>query len=248
MKRWLAVAVCLFVAGCESEEAKRQREEQLQREIEASKAERQKQVAQLLGAPDALEPKYTDPRVEFCNNGPIRRLCVKVRVPRGLAREDLEQNMRHALLTHFMKWGGAERLLGAVSVLAYASPNLDAPYDAAEAVFAPGGVWSRADQAVPVSDWRPTIDVHPDYLKPRVEIAVGTKAVLKPGEFSKAVYLSRSASSWRDPDIIARLSAGVPVVVVGKEDFGVAGVRYQVETTRGAKKRGWVHAAELAVR
>ena len=170
-------------------------------------------------------------------------MAVRVRVPHGLSREELEQNVRHALL-HFYQSGPVK--FGAVSVGAFASERTNLGFDAAMGEFAPHGKWSKADPGVPLSEWQAKIDFEEHYFEKRTYLAAGTRATLVlASEFSDTIGLSRKADRWHDEDILAELKPGVRVVVVGKEDFGKVGVRYEVEMTSGPKRRGWVHAFEV---
>ena len=169
-------------------------------------------------------------------------MVVRVVVPRGLSREELDLNVRHALL-HFYQSGPVK--FGAVSVGAFTSEKMSLGADAALGEFAPNGQWSAASTDVPLSKWQATITLADLYFQERKEFPVGSRAVLVASEFSETVDLSRKAGRWLAEDIVAELKPGASAVVVGSEDFGPAGVRYEVETTSGPKHRGWVHAFEL---
>ncbi len=205
-------------------------------------APQQPTPAEVLGVGSDVTPQYKLVGTERFDIGGTARLNVKVTVPRGLTREELEQNVRHALL-HFYESGTTK--FGAVSVLAYASANTNGAYDAAKGDFAPHGQWSAASTDVPLSNWQAKIEFEEHYFQNKKEFPTGTRATLTASEFSETIRLSRKANRWLDEDILAKLKPGLPVVVVGKEDFGAAGVRYEVETARGPKQRGWVHAFSL---
>lgn len=198
--------------------------------------------AEVLGVGSNVTPQYKLVSTERFDIGGTARLDVKVTVPRGLAREELERNVRHALL-HFYESGSTK--FGAISVLAYASARTNGPYDAAKGDFAPHGEWSAASTDVPLSSWQAKIEFDEHYFQERKEFAIGTHATLTASEFSETIGLSRRANRWFDEDILAELKPSLPVVVVGKEDFGAAGVRYEVETARGPKQKGWVHSSAL---
>jgi hypothetical protein len=118
-------------------------------------------VANLLGVPGGFVPAYTLIGTERFDIGGTPRLSVRVTVPRGLTRETLELNIRHALLRAYESSGTK---LGAVSVLAYASANTSGAYDAATGDFAPEGKWSAASTEVPLSGWRASITFAEQYF------------------------------------------------------------------------------------
>lgn len=201
-------------------------------------------AAEVLGVGTDFAPKYTIVRTERFDFAGTPRLSMRVTVPRGLPRAELEANMRHALLRAYES--GPVRL-GAVSVLAYSSEKTDGVFDAASANFAPGGKWSAASTDVPLSSWQAQVTFADSYFQERVYLATGTLAVLVLAhpEFSQTIDLSRKAERWLAEDLLAELKPGVPVVIVGQKDFGIAGVRYEVKTTSGKKHRGWVHSFDL---
>src|SRR5262245_54044798 len=59
----------------------------------------------------------------------------------------------------------------------------------------------------------------------------------------RRLLVRQGQTSWRE--IVAELKPGLSVVVVGKQDFGIASVQYEVETARGPRKNGWVHTFHL---
>lgn len=200
-------------------------------------------AAEVLGVKRDFTPRYELINMDRPDFAGVPRLVVRVRVPRGLSREELEQNVRHALL-HFYASGPVK--FGAISVGAYASERMSMGADAALGEFAPHGQWSAANPAVPLSDWQAKISFEESYFEQRTYFAKGTRAVLVlvDAEFSDTISLSRKANQWLEEDIIAELKPGAPVVVIGHEDFGRAGVRYEVETVK-PRRRGWVHSFDL---
>ncbi|QDE90072.1 hypothetical protein BHS06_14520 [Myxococcus xanthus] len=204
---------------------------------------KQPTAAEVLGVKLDFTPRYELINMDRPDIAGVPRLVVRVRVPRGLSREELEQNVRHALLQFYER---APVRLGAVSVGAYASERLNMGADAALGEFAPGGQWGEADPAVPLSAWQAKISFEEHYFEQRTYLAKGTRATLVlSSEFSDTISLSRKANRWLEEDILAELKPGVSVVVVGYEDFGKAGVRYEVETANKPKRKGWVHSFEL---
>jgi hypothetical protein len=118
-------------------------------------------AAEVLGVKPGFAPQYTLAASERFDSAGTPRLNVRIIVPRGLPRDELERNVRHALL-HFYQ-GGPVRF-GAVSVLAYASAQTNGAYDAAKGDFAPRGQWSEADASAPLSVWQAKIDIKESYF------------------------------------------------------------------------------------
>ncbi|QDE68266.1 MULTISPECIES: hypothetical protein [Myxococcus] len=204
---------------------------------------KQPTAAEVLGVKPDFTPRYEIINMDRLDIAGVPRLLVRVRVPRGLSREDLESNVRHALLKSY---DSVPVRLGAVSVAAYGSERMNMGADAAIGEFAPGGQWSAADPGVPLSEWQAKISLDDSYFNQRSYFAKGTRATLVfSSEFSDTISLSRKADRWLAEDLLAELKPGVSVVVVGYEDFGKAGVRYEVETANKPKRKGWVHSFAL---
>ncbi|NOK05989.1 MULTISPECIES: hypothetical protein [Myxococcus] len=204
---------------------------------------KQPTAAEVLGVKPDFTPRYEIIDMDRPDIAGAPRLVVRVRVPRGLSREELELNVRHALLKSY---DSAPVRLGAVSVAAYVSERMSMGADAALGEFAPGGQWSAADPGVPLSGWQAKISLDEYYFEHRTYLAKGTRATLVlSSEFSDTISLSRKANRWLEEDILAELKPDVPVVVVGYEDFGKVGVRYEVETAIKPKRKGWVHSFNL---
>ncbi|WP_342374595.1 hypothetical protein NVS55_24980 [Myxococcus stipitatus] len=233
MIRWIVAMFFLLFTACSSPPPK---------EPEAPT----RTAADVLGVGTDFMPKYTVASTERFDFTGTPRLSMRVTVPSGLSRMELEANLRHALLRAYES-GPVQ--YGAVSVLAYSSTKTDGAFDAASADFAPGGKWSEASKDVPLSKWRVHFTFADSYFQERKPLSVGTRAILvlsMPG-VAKTVALSSKANRWLDEDILARLSPSTPVLIVDQADFGIVGVRYEVETTTGKKHRGWVHASALKV-
>ncbi|OJT21055.1 hypothetical protein BO221_29710 [Archangium sp. Cb G35] len=199
-------------------------------------------AADVLGVGPDFTPQYTFLSMDRVDIAGAPRLVVRVQVPRGLTREELEGNVRHALL-RFYEAGPVK--FGAVSVGAFTTTKTNLGYDAAKGDFAPGGEWSAADPGVPLSNWLAKVDVEERYFQERKALPTGTRATLVKSELSDTVSMSRSADRWGAEDILAELKPGAPVVVVGSQDLGAAGTAYEVETTSKPKRRGWVLAGDL---
>ncbi len=208
----------------------------------------QDRLERACGVSRSFESKYVIRESNHADYRGTPRFIMRVSVPRGLTHEELQANMRHALLKAYELGGGSS--LGAVNVLAYASPETEGAYSAASGVFAPGGDWAKADSSVWLSDWRVSIEFAPSYFEERpAPLAVGTPVVLGSTDGPKTVLLSRNATSWTDADAVARVPVGTKAHVTAAKEFNAAEGRvllvYEVAVD-ATKQRGWVR--DYAVR
>lgn len=189
-----------------------------------------------VGVSRTFPAKYKKRKQERFDLPAAPRVSVRVSVPSGLSREELDANVRHALL---VTYDGARPKFGAVDVLAFRGEKVDGFFTAAKGTFAPGGDWGSADPGAPLDRWRTVIEFQESYFAP-TPLGVGVSVVMVADEGS-TVGLSRSPRSWGDADITARVAPGTAARIVGKQDLGTL-VRYEVETAVPPKRRGWVHA------
>jgi len=106
-------------------------------------------------------PKFVKRKLERYDSVNIPRMQVRISVPSGLSRRELEKNLCVAAL---QAYHGAGNTLGAVAVLAYVGEQVSGMYTAAKTDFAPDGKWDKADPTVPVSRWRFSIEYAKSYF------------------------------------------------------------------------------------
>lgn len=179
----------------------------------------------------------------------IPRLDVRVSVPRGLPKADLEANLRHALLTAYEKATKGAKL-GALTVGAYASEKTDGPYSAGQATFAPGGQWKNADREAPLSSWAVTIELAAGYFEEKPTTPKIGASVVIADENSDTVTVSNKVDRWQDEDVVARVPSGTKAKLLSSKEFPMVGgtsmVRDEVEIAR-THKRGWVNGSYVKV-
>ncbi len=166
-------------------------------------------------------------------------------VPPGLSREELEQNLRHALL---VSYEGSTTPLGAVTVFAYIddgeTTDIEGPYTAGTGEFAPFGTWSKADASVPIRRWQASVVLADRYFAPAVEaIPIGAARVLRGSSGDDVVIASTAEQKPGDP-VVATVPGGTRVRVKGVARFEVGAalplLRYEVELLDGSGRHGWV--------
>lgn len=176
----------------------------------------------------------------------VPRLSVRVSVPPGLSRDDLQAHVCHALVTSYAKAGVK---LGAVEVFAYGSENTSGAFSAAKGVLAPEGDWARADPDVAFDNWKVTFEFADGYFDAKPTTFVVGATVTLFDEAAPTVGLSRDPKTFNDSTIVAKVPSGTKARVVGVQEFPLAGgrtvVRYEVETTAGPKRRGWAQALDV---
>lgn len=206
------------------------------------------EIEQAAGVYRDMPARYTIKETERIDAPRANRLSIRVTVPPGMSRQELELNLRHALMRAYET---SNDRLGAVNVYAYLDDggkvDLDDIATAGRGDFAPGGAWAAADASVPIRKWSAKIDLMERYFTPQPELVpVGAERVLH-ADNGERIAVSNKARSWTDKDIVARLPVGTKVRILAAETFETgapkAEVRYEVTTIGGV--RGWVHGFEV---
>jgi len=206
-------------------------------------------------------PSYRVAEDERCgfNRGP--RYCLRITVPDGLNRPALAANLQHALRDAYARHDREGNTPAAVRVGAYRpDSNLQDFYNAGTANFAPGGVWTDANAAVPVEDWRVCdLDLPESYFAPRSVadplIPNGARVKLiahglyggkaDPGELVEIV----AAFAQRDP-VIADVPSGTAATVLegrtSPNNVAKPLNFYRVSLrVKGRQVEGWVIQADV---
>jgi hypothetical protein len=190
--------------------------------------------------PAGASSKFTEQRRERQDLAGVPRLSVWGTVPHGLSQEELLANVCLATATAYT---GSATKLGAVTVFAYRDSITTGSYTAARGVFAPGGQWERADPKEPLANWKLVGDVASGYFDTPVPLAKGTVVTLADKD-DKTVLISSAAERWGDAEHVADVPNGTKARVLSHREFPRGDgtlVRYEVETTSGRKRHGWVH-------
>lgn len=195
------------------------------------------------GVSRALTPRYTVRSKQQLDIAQAHRLKVLVTVPRGLSREELDAQVRHAALTAYE---ARETPLGALTVSAWAGDSTDGPFSAAMATFAPHGAWKDASESVPVDEWAVTTEFADGYFAVKSATLVpGATVVLgNDDDGPPTVLVSKSPTSWTEEDAVVRVPRGTKARVLSVRELnsgaGRTTLRYEVELI-GSKKRGFIH-------
>ncbi len=215
--------------------------------VTASAVHNRDRLETACGVERSVQPKYVVRGQEHVDFADVPRLKVLVSVPPGLSREELDTQMRHAVLVAYDSGGASS--LGALNVFAWGSEKTEGSYTAARAVFAPEGDWAKADPSVFLEKWAVKVEFAPGYFgaKP-VALAPGTNVVLEHKDGPRTVLVSKSATSWGDADTLTRAAIGTKARVLNVRELnageGRTMLRYEVELAT-TKQRGWVHSYDL---
>ncbi len=108
-----------------------------------------------------FSPSYSVKLEDNSNYANVVRKVVKIVVPTGLSKKDVELNLKHAAGAIYKKYKP-----NAVSVFAYCEgDDIADAYTVGMCDFAPDGKWENADKQVPVSQFEYSIETNDDYFK-----------------------------------------------------------------------------------
>lgn len=122
----------------------------------------QDEIERSCGLANGERPRFVKRKLERYDNVNVPRVQVRISVPSGLSRRELQENLCVAALQAYSEAG--KGTLGAVAVLAYDGEQVSGMYTAAKTDFAPDGNWDKADPTVPVSKWRFSIEYAKSYF------------------------------------------------------------------------------------
>jgi hypothetical protein len=168
-----------------------------------------------------------------------RRFVVRIRVPFGKSRQDVE-----ALLDQVVREQQRALRASALTVFAYRPGDpIDGAYSVGRAVIAPFGDWARAGERGPL---QVRIDVESSYFAGDPSQATGTKKRLVSEGALRSVFVSRRFESWGDTDLIARVPLGTPVTILETRTYGPYVTRYRIRVKHRSKViEGWVHDSDV---
>lgn len=220
-------------------------------------------IDNLIILPTNLQPKYKIKKEEDLSyrdtkNGQlIKRIQIRITVPAGLNKNELENNLKHATKTIYNK-----HKPNGISIFAYEDgDNVMSAYTVAKCDFAPFGDWGKITTSKKINNYKTNIDIREAYFKPKVSTyGKGASVKLfreekwdrKKKDFvtAKDVALSKSINSWVEEDIIAyaQNNSSANILDVYKEKFpdGSDFIRYKVRVSiKGKNFEGWVHGEEV---
>lgn len=195
------------------------------------------------GMPDIV-PKYKVVRDnEDLSYANVDRKRIRISVPAGLSRKELEDNIKHAAWSVFK-----ESKFNAIAILAYrAGDPIDEAPTAGMADLAPNGVWADAGSNSPMMA---TVKLSELYFK-KIEptFAIDEKVKLK-DEDGSGLGISNKFGSWMEKDFIVKVPNGSIATIKEVRKKALTGdvemVRYKVEVIREGKVySGWVHDSDF---
>ena len=187
----------------------------------------------------------------------IKRIQTRITVPPSLNKNELENNLKHAIKTIYDKHEP-----NGVSVLAYENgDNVMSAYTVAKSIFAPFGDWGNITSSNNLDNYKVQINIYDAYFKPKtstfekgslVKLFREEKWDRKKKKFvpAKNVALSKSINSWVEEDIItyAQNNSSAKIIDFHKEKYsdGSEFIRYKVLVSKEGKNyEGWVHGEEV---
>ena len=220
-------------------------------------------IDNLIILPKNFHPKYKIQNEEDLSyrdnkNGQlIKRIQIRITVPPGLNKSELENNLKHATKTIYDK-----HKPNGISVFAYEDgDNVMSAYTVAKCDFAPFGDWGKISASNKLDNYKVQIDVRDAYFKPKtstfekgsvVKLFREEKWDRNKKDFVPVqdVALSKSINSWVEEDIIAYVqnNSSAKILDVYKEKFpdGSDFTRYKVLVSiKGKDFEGWVHGEEV---
>ena len=168
-------------------------------------------VDELFSLPENFNKSYKIISNENLPVANVERISIKISVPTGLPKSELENNIKHCIKEHYLN----NPKLGAINVFAYRNDmETKGAYTAASCDFAPQGKWENAKSDANINDFQFNFK-HSDIYAKKIEENnyVGETAKLN-SEFSDYVAISDKKNSWGDEDIIERIPNGNTVKII----------------------------------
>lgn len=214
-------------------------------------------IDDLVVLPADFEPRYKIQNEEDLSYSNINRRQIRITVPYGLNKVELENNLKHATKFVYNKYKP-----DGISVFAYEDgDNVMSAYTVAKCDFAPFGDWGKISASNKLDNYKVQIDIRDAYFKPKtstfekgsvVKLFREEKWDRNKKDFvpAKDVALSKSINSWVEEDIIAYVqnNSSAKILDVYKEKFpdGSDFIRYKVLVSiKGKNFEGWVHGEEV---
>ncbi len=213
-------------------------------------------IDDLVVLPADFEPRYKIQNEEDLSYSNINRRQIRITVPYGLNKAEIENNLKHATKFVYNKYKP-----DGISIFVYEDgDNIMSHYTVAKGDFAPFGDWGKITSSSKLDNYKLQIDIQEAYFKPKtltlekgsvVRLFREEKWDKKKKDFvpAKDVALSKSINSWDEEDIIAyaQNNSSAKILDVYKEKIvGFDFIRYKVRVTiKGKNFEGWVHGDEV---
>ena len=169
----------------------------------------------------------------------IIRKVVRISVPFGLSRKELDNNLKQAAWAVYNK-----QKCNAVMVFAYREGDkVTGVYTAGRVILAPNGKWE--DGHLKDNKMIATVELSDLYFKKEKTSDNKAKHIILLGEYKK-VGVSNKFNSWMDEDIIVRIPNGTKAEILEVKKQAVSSnyelTRYRIKVKyKGKIYIGWVH-------
>lgn len=215
-----------------------------------------KTIEEIVQIPTDFTLNYTLEKEEDLSYNGIVRNQLRITIPTGLTKEDIENNIKKAVLDCFKK-----NESDGISVLVFEKgDNIESAYTVAMGEFAPMGNWNLVQTNANLSTFKIKIEFKEAYFNPKAQTFKKGDSVklYKEKAWSRterkmvnvtSVPLSKSAREWTEEFIIINIPNNTlaKIVEIHKEKLtdGSEFIRYQVETQYNGKKyTGWINSEE----
>lgn len=185
--------------------------------------------------PAGFVPAYRVAEKEDLSFAGGKRIQWRITLPPGLAKEQVEANLRHATL---IAW--TQERPRAVSIAAYKDgDDIHGAFTAGKVTFAPFGKWNRATEEVSLARYDGEVEVSPTYLNPASTFAVGATVRL-----GKDTLFTTSPTKWSKEYRLPSPPAGTEATVLEVRRYptgDMESVSYRMRLSLGGKEQeGWV--------
>lgn len=193
------------------------------------------EIDKSLGIPEGFMPVYSIASVKNISGAGVNRIALRITVPKGLSKAQLEINMKIAAKNYYLK-----NRVNSVTVFAYLKgTDLNDSYSAGMCDFISDGT----------GGYKAEIDFSKYYFKPETKtLAIGAK-VLVVKKSPEGISISRSSDSWMRDDIISNVKSGTKAEIIDIKVFsitaaGVDVIRYKIKIPT-KNIIGWVHSSDV---
>ncbi len=218
-----------------------------------------KTIDEMVKIPTYFMKNYSLEKEEDLSHNGIVRTQLRITVPIGLSKYDIENNIKNAVIECYKKTES-----DGISVLVFEKgDNIESAYSVAMGEFAPMGNWSLVQTNAALSTFKLKVEYKDAYFNPKSQTfkkggsiklyqeKAGSRAERKMVKVT-SVPLSKSAREWTDEFIIVKISnnTSAKIIDIYKEKLtdGSEFIRYRVETQYNGKKySGWINSEEAII-
>jgi len=127
-----------------------------------SPSDKKSVIDEVINIPNNFNPQYSIVETEDISYLYVKRISVRITVPKGLSKAILENNIKHAIKKTY---NDQEPKPKAICVFAYElGTDTNDYYTAGKCNFAPFGDWSKADQDVSIDQYGLKFEFYDEYF------------------------------------------------------------------------------------